>query len=201
MEYLIRCNKQDACDRNGIADMVDDPIDELRKNDHDTGEHTDDRMNSVNEMVDSVKVCRSWIPCSGFGLFANRKILYGEVICTYFGTKYGTADALKLVDKSYLMRLGIQCYIDSNDHLNCLARYINDCRNALCYNVRFDKKMEDEIAQVIAIRDIEENEELYVDYGKWYWLSLEPSKLTFMDVQSNKLKLPIAVAIPTTTTT
>ncbi|CAM9493225.1 unnamed protein product, partial [Heterosigma akashiwo] len=53
----------------------------------------------------------------------------GEVICEYTGTIYNTKQAIKLKDKSYLMRLGPQVYIDANQHPSVVARYINDCRN------------------------------------------------------------------------
>ena len=194
------CNDVDSLDADNVKsiqnmNMNNNGIETTETNSNSTttisSNSISDINNNSNIQFNSVKVSQSWIPCSGLGLFANKKILYGEIICTYFGTKYCTVEALKLHDKSYLMRLGIQCYIDSNQHLDCLARYINDCRNKLCYNDRFNKNCSDGIAQVIAIRDIEENEELYVDYGKWYWLSLNPSKLKFMEVQNNKSKIPL----------
>ena len=45
----------------------------------------------------------------------------------------------RLPDKSYLMRLGGFTYVDARERPTCLARYINDCRNPLGHNVRFDK--------------------------------------------------------------
>jgi len=131
-------------------------------------------------------VADSWIPGAASGLFASQPIAHEEVVCEYFGKHYPTAEAIKLVDKSYLMRLGEQIYVDSREQMDCMARYINDCRNPLCYNVRFDKDPVNGIARIVAIRDIVPGEELFVDYGKWYWLKLNPSRLTFMDVQKYK---------------
>jgi SET domain-containing protein len=91
---------------------------------------------------------------------------------------------MKLTDKSYLMRLGEQCYVDSKHSHFCEARFINDCRNQAGYNVRFSKKPEQYKAEVIAIRPINKNEELFVDYGRWYWLGhkVKPHRLTFSDL-------------------
>jgi uncharacterized protein len=131
-------------------------------------------------------VGESWIPGAASGLFAAQNIAHDEVVCEYFGKRYTTADALKLADKSYLMRLGEQMYVDSREQMDCMARYINDCRNPLCYNVRFDKDPSQCLARIVAIRDIDAGEELFCDYGKWYWLKLSPCRLTFMDVQKRK---------------
>ena len=77
----------------------------------------------------------------------------------------------RLKDKSYLMRLGSQVYIDAKDHENVLARYINDCKNQFGYNVHLKKLPDEAKALVIASRDIAPGEELYLNYGRWYWLS------------------------------
>ena len=134
----------------------------------------------------SVAVGQSWIQNAGMGLFATKNIKYGELICCYYGENLCTADALKRVDKSYLMRLGEQCYVDALDNLECCARYINDCRNPLCYNATFDKCPVEHLARVVAIRDIDAGEEIFVNYGKWYWLQLSSSKLTYNEVQALK---------------
>ena len=84
-----------------------------------------------------------------------------------------TKEAFRLSDKSYLMRLGPQVYIDAKRRLEVASRYINDCRNPKIHNVRFDKIPEDCKALVIATRDICPGEEFYVDYGRWYWLGSE----------------------------
>lgn len=60
--------------------------------------------------------------CNFEGLFANRVFKKDEIICIYRGTVLRTKEALNLSDKSYLMRLGEQCYVDAKDHLDTLAR-------------------------------------------------------------------------------
>merc|ERR1712137_621387 len=105
---------------------------------------------------------------------------------------------MKLEDKSYLMRLGENIYIDAKNPIvtekrndddsfdikskgieeEIKARYINDCRNKNGYNVEFIKLPSEKKALIRAIRDIEINEELFVDYGKWYWASIKGNRLT-----------------------
>lgn len=108
----------------------------------------------------------------------------------------------RLQDKSYLMRLGpqvghrfniievaniiAQCYVDARECLHVFARYINDCRNTLGYNVTFDKHADRGYADVVAIRDIAAGEELFCDYGRWYWLSIPSSRLSFAEIKQLK---------------
>eukprot|EP00981_Chlorochromonas_danica_P002664 scaffold521_cov177-Ochromonas_danica.AAC.18 len=108
--------------------------------------------------------------CNFLGLFAKRKFSKGETVCVYHGTVLRTAEALRLEDKAYLMRLGEQCYVDSKFTMHCLARYINDCRNPKRWNVQFDKRPSELCALVIATREIQPGEEVFVDYGRWYWI-------------------------------
>ena len=118
-------------------------------------------------------------PVAGFGLFTRRSFRVGEVICVYEGNFYRTKDAIRLKNKSYLMRLGPQCYVDALNRRDVPARYINDCRNPLLHNVYFDKRPEDRVAYVTALRSIYTGEELFVDYGKRYWAGcdLKPKRL------------------------
>jgi SET domain-containing protein len=69
------------------------------------------------------------------------------------------------------MKLGNGKYVDAIYSLDVKARYINDCRQRSKYNVYFEKRPQEDRALVIALRDIEEGEELYVDYGKFYWVA------------------------------
>jgi len=115
---------------------------------------------------------------AGSGLFTVEKVPEGAQICEYTGTVLCTADALRLADKSYLMRLGSQVYVDAADHPSVLARYINDCRNPAVYNVRFEKHPKEGKALVVASRDIAPGEELFADYGRWYWASASPKRIS-----------------------
>jgi hypothetical protein len=57
------------------------------------------------------------------------------------------------------------------------VRYINDCISPEFWNVRFDKRPEQKCAFVIATKDISPGDEIFVDYGRWYWAGKKPSKL------------------------
>ena len=132
------------------------------------------------------------------GLFTTVARKEGEVVCVYEGTVISTRDALNLEEKSYLMRLGEQCYIDARlpfkrdeepegNERECIARYINDSINPAGYNVVF-KKQPNHLpyarALVIALRDIEAGEELFVNYGKMYWAGsrVKGYRIPFMDL-------------------
>ena len=84
------------------------------------------------------------------------------------------------------MRLGEQCYIDAKNRKDVYARYINDCINPAGHSVVFDKHAELGYANVIAKRDILAGEELFVDYGKWYWINLEPKRLSFSTIMKHR---------------
>lgn len=45
-------------------------------------------------------------------------------------------------------------------------RYINDCRNSSLYNVTFRKLPLEKMALVVALKDIEKGQEIFVDYGR-----------------------------------
>jgi hypothetical protein len=70
-----------------------------------------------------VEVKQSWIEEADLGLFAAADFKEGNVICCYVGKRLTTVEALRIEDKSYLMRLGNQAYIDAKDSMHCLARY------------------------------------------------------------------------------
>jgi hypothetical protein len=64
------------------------------------------------------------LPHSNFlGLFANKLIQKGDVLCKYTGEVLRTVKAMQLQDKSYLMRLGEQVYIDAKNYNYVYARY------------------------------------------------------------------------------
>eukprot|EP00941_MAST-03F_sp_MAST-3F-sp1_P000327 g327.t1 len=134
---------------------------------------------------ESLVVLKSLIPDAGFGLFVKKPFEKGSIICEYTGILLRTKEALRIKDKSYLMRLGPQAYVDARETLEVYARYINDCGNKFLYNVEFDKKPDLGKAYVIAKRDIQPGEELFVNYGKWYWLGKKEKKRTLV-----KVKLP-----------
>lgn len=169
-----------------------------------------------------LKVKTSWLSkeASVFdGLFTTVARREGEVVCIYEGTVLPTREALKVEDKSYLMRLGEQCYIDARlpfkreeepegMERECIARYINDSINPAGYNVVFEKQpgnLPYARALVVALRDIEAGEELFVSYGKMYWNGspIKGYRIPFMDlhlartaaIEAAKCDSPAAVEI------
>jgi len=60
--------------------------------------------------------------CNFNGLYTKKFYCYNEVICQYYGDKMRTIEAIRLKDKSYLMRLGEQCYIDAKNYPLIYAR-------------------------------------------------------------------------------
>lgn len=114
---------------------------------------------------------------SGLGLWSLGAVPKGQVLCEYSGAVLRTTEAMQLEDKSYLMRLGPQTYVDARGSPAVLARYINDCRVPAVYNVEFDKRPSEGRALVVSCRPICAGEELFVDYGKWYWASASPARL------------------------
>lgn len=52
---------------------------------------------------------------------------------------------------------------------------MNDCIIQQGHNVVFDKQPDQACAFVVALRDISPGEELFIDYGKWYWAGKRPT--------------------------
>ena len=123
----------------------------------------------VTELNNNVYVDKSWMNSAGKGLFAKNEFQTGDIVACYTGVIYNTSNAIKLRDKSYLMRLGTKLYVDARECPLVFARYINDCRNVAGYNVTFDKIESEKYALVKATRPIYKGEEIFVDYGRWYW--------------------------------
>ena len=71
----------------------------------------------------NLKVKITTLPnCNFNGLYTKKFYCYDEVICQYYGDKMRTIEAIRLKDKSYLMRLGEQCYIDAKNYPLIFAR-------------------------------------------------------------------------------
>ena len=117
----------------------------------------------------------------------------GEIVTCYVGEKLPTSVAIRRTDKAYLMRLGPNCYVDSRYSPLSLARYINDCRTPSGHNVKFLKSKLEGCAWVIASRNIHRGEELFVDYGRWYWVTIKPIKLSYFRLEQLKESLKCEV--------
>ena len=91
----------------------------------------------------------------------------------YGGDVLGTKDAMRLGDKSYLMRLGGDVYVDARRRDDVQARYINDARDKRVHNVAFRKLPDLRKAEVVVSRPVDAGDEFYASYGTFYWLSLD----------------------------
>ena len=67
-------------------------------------------------------VKQSWIDGKFQGLFASERIFQGQKICQYRGKRLNTVQAINLADKTYLMRISSQFYIDAREPTCNLAR-------------------------------------------------------------------------------
>jgi len=224
----------------------------------------------MEDSESGLEVKQSWLSQEGsppfMGLFATKKYAQGDVVCVYTGKVYRTSPAQALADKSYLMRIGEQCYIDAresgwvpallegatgagNEEQSaqdtpscppCIARYINDSINPAGHNVVFQKfplpcpyppsssapppapapaassatssslflSCPYPYALVVAQRPIEPGEELFVNYGKWYWAAaslgpaggtgggplLLPYRIPFMELHTRRTDAVAAAA-------
>ena len=77
-------------------------------------------------------------------------------------------------------------YVDPVD-LRIKARYINDCVNPSGHNVRFVPIPAEERAHVVTLRAIEAGEELFVDYGSWYWEGSDIVGAVLSDAELDRL--------------
>ncbi|GLE07115.1 hypothetical protein PINS_up017061 [Pythium insidiosum] len=109
----------------------------------DTSQH-EAVVTAVAPFQEGVEPRESRIAGAGQGLFATRRHARGDVVC----------DTWTRVAAS-------TCWRDTST--------IAETSDA--YNVVFEKRPQEDKALVIALRDIEAGEELYVDYGRFYWIA------------------------------
>mmetsp|Transcript_17100 Transcript_17100/g.37074 ORF Transcript_17100/g.37074 Transcript_17100/m.37074 type:complete len:317 (+) Transcript_17100:21-971(+) len=127
-----------------------------------------------------LKKSPSTIEDAGNGLFAMISIPKGDVICYYTGYRHDYQSQKRLRDRSYVLKLQNgwpkhdrrnDGFVDALPCKSVLARYINDPRCEERCNVKFDHIQEPGVwhCPVIALRDIEVGEELFISYGPRYW--------------------------------
>ena len=124
------------------------------------------------------------LKAAGQGLFlrcGSTPVPSSTILCSYTGTLMTMKEALAAnrtegIDTGYMMRLGSSLesttiWINALNHSEVLARFINDPRTPLAHNVTFvkDPLASPPRAEVVALRDLVDGEEIFVDYGKWYW--------------------------------
>ena len=117
-----------------------------------------------------LRVAPSTIEGAGEGLFATQAIAAHETIGFYRGEVLTLREALQLKDRDYLMGgFGPNAHVDARNAFAMPGRYVNDSFDPTRLNARFDKSKATRSARVVALRDIEEGEEIFASYGRSYW--------------------------------
>jgi len=125
--------------------------------------------------VMALLVKKSTLPGAGKGLFTSKRILKDEKIVEYKGEIIDWKEYEKRVkeDKDgYLFYINKKRCIDAYNTPQYKARYANDAaglsrvkglKNNAVYEIFDDKCF------IVATRDIESGEEIFVSYSKDYW--------------------------------
>jgi uncharacterized protein len=118
---------------------------------------------------------KSTLPGAGKGLFTDRDIRKGELVCEYEGERITWAEAEKRNEKErggYVYYINAKNCIDAFDYKDTFGRYANDAagvgripgfRNNSTYDV-VKKKV-----YIRATRNIPAGSEIFVSYGPQYW--------------------------------
>ena len=137
----------------------------------------------LGEYEDKLKVAPSTIEGAGDGLFAMDFIPRGAIVCHYAGHRHDYHSQKDLLDRSYILKLQNgwpkfdrrnDGFVDALPCKDVLARFINDPRLEEGCNVKFQHIQAPGVwhCPVVAQRDIEMGEELFVSYGPRYWSEL-----------------------------
>ncbi len=124
----------------------------------------------------SLKVKKSLIPGAGKGLFTTKSIKKGEQIIEYLGEIIEWKEYKKRVDKDedgYLFFINRKCCIDAFNTPQHIARYANDAAGltrikGLTNNSEYVITNKTRCF-LVAKRNIEAGEEIFVSYTKEYW--------------------------------
>lgn len=134
----------------------------------------------LGKYEENLEVATSTIEGAGNGLFALSSIPKGEIVCYYTGYRHHYQSQKRLKDRAYVLKLQNgwpkfdrknDGFVDALPTRNVLARFINDPRNEEKCNVKFEHIQEPGIwyCPVVAQRDIEAGEEVFISYGPRYW--------------------------------
>lgn len=123
---------------------------------------------------DDLVASQSQIPNAGLGLFyrpnsSGREIPLGTTLCYYYGHIHNFHSSKSLEDKSYLLLVAGNSFVDPGPCPNIKARYINDPLNDDLINCKFVPEPEFFRCCVVSTSPISPNTELFVSYGDLYW--------------------------------
>jgi len=111
---------------------------------------------------------------TGKGLFTNKAIAKGEIVCTYMGEIIDNDEALRRADEEqdqYLVEYKGEKCLDSMP-IFCYAMYANDAAGLIkAQGIRNNCKIEilKGAPRMVATRNIKPGEEILVGYGRAYW--------------------------------
>lgn len=120
-------------------------------------------------------VAKSNINNAGNGLFTLKKLKKNEIITFVDGYFTDRPNIFDMNLHSHCITINRYVIIDGfrrNKYNIGYGSFINDIRNQSLYNVKFEKITLNNLHTYIfikAIKDIDENEELYLNYGNGYW--------------------------------
>jgi hypothetical protein len=116
----------------------------------------------------------------GFGLFSKYSILSGQEICCYSGEIISDEELEnKNYDSSehYLMSIDKCLYVDAGTaDKSGAARYVNECGKEKSPNCYFSWEAGFCHPVLIALRDIQKNKELTVEYGRYFSRRIDRKK-------------------------
>jgi len=131
-------------------------------------------IDKLDIVSDGLVVKESLLKNAGKGLFTDKYIAKGSIICEYTGEllEVENCDNLrKILQGDYILSLGQNKYINAEDTSYALGRYINDPRNNKLENSIYILSPERNKAYVVSTKNINPSEEIYVYYGSYYWHS------------------------------
>jgi hypothetical protein len=121
----------------------------------------------VADDPDWLVVRPSLVSGAGEGLFTTRFCPKGTRLCQYKGTRLTGLQLLRTPNWKYIANYGFDFFLDAREHPEVKARFVNHHFDPASRNV--DAEYVDGNIYFFATRDIEPNEELYLDYGEEYW--------------------------------
>jgi SET domain-containing protein len=119
----------------------------------------------------------STVEGAGLGLFAVRAFARDEVVAVYTGVLMTAEEIREMASFGDDWPDRYMYVMEFPDHGVCLdiagrglpVHYINDNRDRSKINTTFVKRERLLIAELVALRDIDPGEELFVDYGPQFW--------------------------------
>lgn len=124
------------------------------------------KLRTLNEKDFDIR--ESSVAGIGLGLFALTTICKGETIGPYSGKILTEEQACSepYVSSSYILWVCNNYYIMGEGGESCYTRYINHSDHP---NSRFVVSTRWKTARLEALKRIRPNEEVFVDYGPYYW--------------------------------